>query len=324
MNGPTLSVVICTYNRCENLDACVGTLERQTGTESFEWELVVVDNNSTDDTAERVKAIIARSPLTVRYAFEPEQGLSHARNRGIVETDSDIVAFIDDDIAPEPQWLASLFAAFRDRGADAVGGPIHVEGLDAMPNWITEEMYGFLGVRDFGGGGFWMDGRKRFPFGGNMAFSRDLLNEVGFFDTRRGRKGEGAKRDELYKGEESDYFERAAANRARIWYEPSAAVWHKVLPHQVSKGFFRVLHFNAGLLNARLDPKDYPRTLLGAPWFVYRQTLAAGWRYLKQLFSKGPDVAFRQQMTVGYFLGMLLGYVRRRRGQAAGLADRSG
>ena len=306
-----ISIIVSTYNRSENLPSCIAALARQECGDQFRWEVIVVDNTSTDGTRGVVEALQRESEIFIRYSFEPQQGLSHARNRGIVDSDSRFCVFIDDDIEAEPQWLAAIFAAFTAQGCDAVGGRILLKTGRDIPAWIRPEMRGFLGQRDFGDAGFMMDGLKQFPFGGNMALSRDLIAKVGLFDTRMGRKGSGRKREELFKGEETDYFQRVAKAHGKIYYEPRATVRHKILPHQLKKDFFRAVHYNAGYQRALLDERSYGKTVSGVPLFLFRQTAKAGFRYLGQVLRRGPVFAFRQQMNIGYFLGMIQGYRKR-------------
>jgi len=312
-----ISVIVCTFNRADNLPECVAHLDRQNDLTGVEWEVVIVDNNSTDDTADVVTDLQSRSAASIRYVFEAEQGLSAARNRGIAETASPYLCFIDDDIRVEPQWLRAVFDGFKERSADAVGGRILVQSAAPVPAWINEDMRGFLGHRDLGNEPHYMDGVTEFPFGGNMALSRRIIEQVGGFDTRMGRKGEGKKRQELFKGEETDYFRRVAAAGGRLYYVPDATVHHKILPHQLKKQFFRTIHFNAGYQRALLDEVRYPRCVFHIPLFLFRQTGTAAARYVSQLITKGPSSAFRQQMNVGYFFGMMMGYARRPRGSAA-------
>lgn len=307
------SVIVSTYNRSQNLPDCASALADQSGLEGVDWEVVVVDNNSSDDTAEVVRELAETHPIAIRYAFEREQGLSCARNRGIADSSSRYLAFIDDDIRVERQWLSAMVDGFREQRCDAVGGRILVESGHDIPDWIQPEMLGFLGQRDLSDQGFFMDGVKTFPFGGNMALSRKIIEKVGLFDTRMGRKGEGRSREELFKGEETDYFRRVAAVGGTMYYEPRAAVRHMILPHQLQKKFFRTIHYNAGYQNALLDTRSYDRTLSGIPFFLVPQTARAAWRYLGQLATKGPALAFRQQMNIGYFLGMMQGYRARRK-----------
>ena len=93
-----LSVVIPTYKRAALLEGALGTLAMQEGRGSLKWEVVVVDNNSQDDTADVVESVSKSTTIPIVYVFEPRQGLSHARNRGIKETRGSIIAFIDDDV----------------------------------------------------------------------------------------------------------------------------------------------------------------------------------------------------------------------------------
>lgn len=302
------TVIICTYNRRQNLPDCFDALESQVTDPATSWEVLLVDNNCTDDTANYVLEYATNSPLNVRYVFESAQGLSHARNRGIQDARGEHLIFIDDDIRVSQDWLRSILYTFSKTGCDAVGGRIEIRPPRPLPAWITTDMYGFLGHQDFGEHSYRLDGRREFPFGGNMAFKRHVFDHVGTFDTEMGRKGAGRNRDELFKGEETDFFRRLSDTGAEIYYQPSARVYHKVEPHQLEKTFFRVLHYNAGVLKARRDPHHHPRTLHGIPLFLFPQTWRALFRYLRKALSVGPNGAFRQQMTVGYFLGMMHGY----------------
>lgn len=308
------TVIVCTYRRAANLPICLGQLARQKGVEGREWEVLVVDNNSPDDTPQVVERLARELPITVRYTREPEQGLNHARNHGIRASESTYFSYVDDDILVSEHWLASLFAAFEAHDADAVGGRIHLDPSVVLPKWIRPEadMVGFLGFQDFGDEPFAMDGEVRYPYGGNMAFHRRVVERIGFFDTRLGRKGEGRKRSELFKGAETDYFHRlAAAGGARIRYQPDAIVYHRVMPFQIRKDYFRTIHFNAGFQRAFYDDTAFPTMILGVPRFYYLQLARGIGRYLAQVVSSGPDYAFRQQMNLSHMVGTMLGYRRR-------------
>ena len=306
------SVVVCTYNRCANLPGCLGKLAQQAGVRGLRWEVVVVDNNSTDRTPEVVRDRSRQLPIAIRYVREPQQGLNYARNRGVMESEGDFFAFIDDDIAAQPSWLAAVHSAFRTNDADAVGGRIHLDPSLQLPRWIKPEMYGFLGHQDLGDNAFRMDGVRMYPFGGNMAFNRRVVDRIGMFNPNLGRRGAGQKRSELFKGAETDYFRRlAAAGGARIFYEPNAIVHHRVVPNQLTKKYFRTIHYNAGFQKAYNDPTPYRRRFGGIPLFLFPQFGRSITRYLRQLIANGSEMAFHQQMIVGHFLGMMAGYARR-------------
>jgi len=306
------TVIVCTYNRCGNLPSCLGALARQVDVEGLDWEVLVVDNNSTDNTRGTVERLATELPIKLRYAREEQQGLNHARNRGVTSSSGTHFTFVDDDIRVSPRWLGALRAAFAENDADAVGGRIHLDPSVELPAWVApgSEIAGFLGYQDFGERAFRMDGRDKYPFGGNMSFHRRVVDRIGLFDPRLGRKGEGRKRGELFKGAETDYFNRlaAASPEARIFYEPRAIVYHRVQPFQLQQRYFLTIHFNAGFQKARYDTRRFPRRALGVPLFLYPQLTRAVAGYVGLLVTRGPDRAFRQLMTVGHFLGTMAGY----------------
>ena len=304
-----MTVIVCTFNRSRNLPACMKHLSDQQGVSDLEWEVLVVDNNSSDDTREVVEGMQRNLSMQLRYEFEPQQGLNYARNRGMKESSGRYFCYIDDDILVDSSWLNSLYRALRDQDADAVGGRIHLDPDIVLPPWITPEIRGFLGHLDYGDTAFQMDGVSQYPFGGNMSFNRRVVEKIGIFDPLKGRKGEGNKRKELYKGAETEYFHRlAATDNARIFYEPGALVYHQVLPHQLTRKYFLTIHYNAGLQKAFYDGKSFPRRMMGIPMFLFPQLARASWKYLWQLITRGADRAFHQLMIVGHFLGTMTGY----------------
>jgi GT2 family glycosyltransferase len=258
-------------------------------------------------------------PIKIRYAREAQQGLNYARNRGVSSSAGTHFTFVDDDIHVSPRWLAALQRAFGETDADAIGGRIHLDPSIELPRWVIpgSETAGFLGYQDFGEQPFRMDGRSRYPFGGNMSFHRRVVDRIGLFDPKLGRKGEGRKRGELFKGAETDYFRRLAARgNARIFYEPDAVVFHRVQPYQLKQRYFLTIHFNAGYQRAFYDARELRRRMFGVPLFLYAQLTRAVGRYLGLLVMRGPSQAFRQLMTVGHFLGTMAGY-RNARKEAA-------
>jgi glycosyltransferase involved in cell wall biosynthesis len=307
------SVIVCTYNRAGNLPRCLGALVRQQSTETITWEVVVVDNNSTDETRAVVEQLAAALPITVRYAHEAQQGLNYARNTGIRESTGTYFSYVDDDIEVSRQWLAALYENFRANDADAVGGRIHLDPSITLPRWIQDdETKGFLGFQDYGDEPFRMDGKRRYPYGGNMALHRRVVDRIGYFNPLLGRKGAGRKRSELFKGAETDYFYRLSDHaESRIFYEPRAIVFHQVQPFQLTKKYFRTIHSNAGYQRAIYDATEFPHTILGVPRYLYPMLVSNVAKYFRQVVTLGPDAAFRQQMTVGHMIGTMLGYHQR-------------
>jgi len=303
-----ISIIICTYNRSQNLSDCFSCLEKQLIESPIQWEVILVDNNSSDATKPVTENLNSHSSLDIRYIFEPKQGLSAARNRGINEAKGTYLIFIDDDIRVTEKWLQSIFSTFSKYDCDAVGGRIHVESPASLPKWITPDMYGFLGHQDFGATPHKMDGIDESPFGGNMAIHKRVIDLIGDFDTNMGRKGEGFKKEEIFKGEETDFFFRLANSGGSFYYHPDALVFHKILPHQLTKYFFISLHNNSGISFAKLDKNSYKRQFLDIPLFLFPQLFRAIFRFFKIFFTQGPNQSIRQLMNISYVWGMMSSY----------------
>ena len=103
------TVIICTYNRSNNLPECLKALEDQHNVEELDWEVLVVDNNSTDNTKEVVENYARKSTIKIRYAHEKQQGLNYARNLGMREEKGDYFSYVDDDIVVNKVWLRSIY-----------------------------------------------------------------------------------------------------------------------------------------------------------------------------------------------------------------------
>ena len=117
-----ISVILCTYNRCESLTRALESVAASQMPDSVDWEILVVDNNSKDRTRAVTSEFCLRHPGRVRYLFEAQQGLSNARNAGIHEARSEIIAFTDDDVTVEPTWLHNLTASLHDGLWAGAGG----------------------------------------------------------------------------------------------------------------------------------------------------------------------------------------------------------
>lgn len=306
-----ISVIICTFNRSHNLADCLEHLKNQLVGEKLDWEIIIIDNNSTDDTQNVVEDYKKSSTLNIRYIFEGKQGLSYARNTGIKISKGEYLVFIDDDIKVSPNWLQSIYTSFKEQNCDAVGGRIHIDSDQRLPSWITPELYGFLGHQDFGDNPHTIDGINQCPFGGNMAIHRRVIEMIGYFNIGLGRKGEGFKKEELFKGEETEFFSRLAAAKGKLYYHPDALVYHKILPHQLEKTFFLNLHHNAGIQQTEFDSTIYRRNLFGIPLFVIGQLIRSIYRYATSVLIHGIDNSFRKLMNIYYFLGMIEGYITR-------------
>lgn len=242
-----ISLVIATYNRAEQLLATLRSVVEQSLAPEA-WECVVVDNNSTDATRERVVALCAEHPtLNIRYIFEREQGLSAARNAGIGAAKGDIIAFVDDDERIVPDFLSAyidLFDAMPE--AMAAGGRIIAEYPTGRPRWMSRYAEQPIANPMHYGNSVCLFPAGKIPGGGNMAFRREALNRVGIFDTTLGRTGK-----RLIGGEESDLFERMAAVGIRPYYVPRAVMYHIIPSEKLTEEYFARLCYNTGVSQRR-------------------------------------------------------------------------
>lgn len=238
-----LSLIIATYNRAEQLMVTLDSVARQT-LSADRWECIVVDNNSKDDTRQRVEAFAAEHPqLNMVYHLEQNQGLSYARNAGIAKAQGDIIAFVDDDERIVPEFVEAYVELF-DSKADAMsaGGKIVAEYPTGCPEWMSHYTEQHIAnPMDFGSE-VKLFPKRRIPGGGNMAMRRSVFEEVGVFNTNLGRTG-----GRLIGGEESELFERMAERGMACYYVPRAVMYHIIPESKLQSDYFERLSYNTGI-----------------------------------------------------------------------------
>ncbi len=219
---PDVSILMCTYNRASVMrDA----LESWLDVESDRWtvEFIVIDNASTDSTRAEVEDLSVTHPGVYRYVYEAESGLSNARNRGIEEAHGAIVAFVDDDVYFDPQWLNQLMEAFANNpDYHCVGGMTLPAFEIPRPEWLDESMVKFYGATSSGPQDRAMTYPEH-PFGVNMAFRRSVFDTVGRFNPNLGRIGYS-----LLSNEESELFYRIAGADLKVYYAARAVLHHRI------------------------------------------------------------------------------------------------
>lgn len=303
------SVVVCTYNRCQSLIETLRAIAAQEVPEDFAWELIVVDNNSHDATRPTVEAFQAARPrLAMRYAFEGRQGLSNARTHGIALARGDYVVFTDDDVLPAPDWLALLVGGMRAHRCSAAGGYIEPLWQAEPPPWLTERFYGFLALRTDPEGPKPVRLEEEMPFGANVAFQRSLFARLGNFDPHLGRNGEV-----LAGGEEIDMLMRVVRSGGKVMYFPQARVRHKVEAFRLRKSYFRRWRHECSRNEAQKWPAIQGRQIAGVPWYLFAQLFRAVWQSAAMRIARPADEAFRQEMIVWHFVGLIRGLAQKHR-----------
>jgi glucosyl-dolichyl phosphate glucuronosyltransferase len=274
----TVSVVLSTHNRAAVLPKALDALLAQTG--QIPYEVIAVDNRSTDSTAGIIRAKLNSCPQ-LRYVFEPRQGLPYGRNAGVREARGAIVAFTDDDVEVPPHWIEtikSLFDAHPD--VDVFGGPVKPVWPARLPSWVTRCQLGPFALGERGDAPLRVGADNAAPclVGANFAFRREVFDRVGLFDPA------------YTKSQDREI-------QLRVWraggvglYAPEMAIAVTIPPERLTKKYFRYWYRTYGVYHSRmrlLDTIDRDgrltdgkgRRLFGVPGFLYRELLhnTRGW-----------------------------------------------
>ena len=278
-----ITAIVCTYNRCQSL---LQTLESIVGSilpESVDWEVLVVDNNSKDQTREVVESFCQCYPGRFRYIFEPQQGHTRARNRGVREARGDILAFTDDDVIVDPTWLENLTSPLKNGQWGGAGGRILLADFQ-KPSWLAingpHSLAASLAGFDLGDQPLPLD---RPPFGASMAFKRGVFEKFGGFRTDLGRLGTN-----LIGNDDTEFCARIMGGGEKILYVPSAIVHHAVGESRLTKEYFLSYHFDYGraLIREKGDRKPVgviPRSIISFSNRLLNTLPKRVWWWLREL-----------------------------------------
>ena len=275
-----ISVILCTYNRCQSLTKALGSVALSTLPESIDWEVLVVDNNSRDQTLDVVEDFCRRYPGRFRYLFEPRQGKSYALNTGIREARGDVLAFMDDDVIVDPTWLQNLTASLCTGEWAGAGGRILPQWPCAPPYWLPQkEWYGMAPLVMFDLGlepGPLTDA----PFGTNMAFHRRMFEKYGTFRTDLGPRPNSEMRNE-----DTEFGSRLMAAGERLKYEPTAIVHHSLPQNRLRREFFLAWWFDKGRAAVREGgvAADRKWFVSGIPLYLFRGLAVGTLRWMVTL-----------------------------------------
>jgi GT2 family glycosyltransferase len=303
-----ITAILCTYNRSASLAQALESLAKSIVPEPVEWEILVVDNNSNDQTRAVVAGLIDRFPGRFRYQFESRQGKSYALNSGIREADGDILAFLDDDVVVEPNWLHNLTAVLHDGQWAGSGGRILPAAGYSPPRWLAlDGPLSQLGALcAYSDQGDLADDLHNPPVGTNMAFRKVMFVKYGAF-----RSDLGPRPGSEIRCEDTEFGQRLLAAGERLRYVPSAIVHHAIHEDRVRKEFFLAWWYDFGRGSVRLAGKNLSaveilkivcRTLLTAiQWFLSPNSQRRFYLKCRVWYAAGKLVeARRQGKPAGY------------------------
>ena len=303
MTSIDISVILSTFNRADLLPGAIDALLQQ-DTQNVRFEVILVDNNSSDNTREVVGSYVRSHPGLVRYIFDPKQGLSHGRNAGIANAKGNILAFTDDDVRVHRNWIDTLYRAF-DEYPDAVyvGGQVLPLWETPQPKWADFQL-GSFAFQDYGKEPKAIDrDYQRCLIGANLACRKGLIERVGGFDpaTQRVKDGIGSLEDYEW--------------QTRIWaeglhgrYVPDVQVSAPVQAERLRKMYHREWHFRHGIFRAMLrDPSIEASSwrILDTPGHVYRSAANSLFSSVAEGIQSNPQDSFRLECAALDHLGFV-------------------
>lgn len=238
-----ISHIICTFNRAPFLKKALKALSLQTYPHLSEMEIVIIDNNSTDDTHTVVQDFIKEFPkLAVTYAKEEKQGLSNARNKGIEVSKGEWLAFLDDDAHIHADYTTQVLDFIMENSnVKAIGGPILLDFESEPPRWYTNYLGSLFGyfipyneTMAFT--------KKSYPRGSNMIFHRSLFDTYGVFNPKLGRSG-----GDMMGSEEKDIFQRIYEGDEHVYYLHTAIMYHLVPDFRTTQEFIKKQAIGVGM-----------------------------------------------------------------------------
>ena len=239
---PLLSVVVCTYNRGHYILRNLESFIPQT-LPYADFEVVLVNNNSPDNTDEICNRFISKHPeINITYVTEMNQGHTYARNRGITESKSKLIAFIDDDAFVRPEYCENIVKFFAEnKTVDVIGGkiiPVYESGQE--PKWMTPYLLTLMAAQDYGDKVVEFNPRK-FPIGANMIYRSSVFDKIGIFNVDLGRRGDG-----LEGGDEKDVIHRLRQVGGVIYYVPNVVVDHIIGEYREKMDYIKAMGIGVG------------------------------------------------------------------------------
>ena len=302
MKPPDFSIVVCTYNRAALLPQALRSVFAQRG-ENLSYEIIVVDNNSSDDTPATVESLKAESPVPLRYVRESRQGNAYARNAGVEQAAASIVAFMDDDCTADENWLAGIKSAFeRDPELAFVGGRVLPVWEREPPGWLNTAHWAPLALLDYGTDELKIDGEApRGLLTANIAIRKEVFAELGgFLPSLQRVKGS------IGSMEDHEFLLRVCRSGKRGVYLPELITWAPVDPERMTKAYHRRWHTGHGHFYAVLNDRVWERSkfqLAGVPSHLYNQTARHAVRWCSSLLRGNSVAAFESECQLRFFYG---------------------
>jgi glycosyltransferase involved in cell wall biosynthesis len=292
MDEPSISIIICTWNRCQLLAETLKTLQSQRIPVACKIEVLIIDNNCTDQTAAIVKEFQKNWGLgDLRYFFEPKQGKQFALNHAIVNATGAILAFTDDDVILPNDWIKNILEIFSRQDVELAGGKtLLVWPHNKPPLWFRQSMLSVVAGVDHGDQRLCPPPPDYSPAGTNLVARSWVFQRIGLFSETH------------YRHEDYELGVRAVRHGIMVEYNPRLIVYARVPENILNKAYFRRWYFNLGITTAT-SMRDHSPSLFGVPRWIWRQllvdVLAAGTYWL----ARSSDKEFEHELLSIKLLG---------------------
>ena len=286
-----ISIILPTYNRCEFLAKAAESLMSQEIDDSLTFEILVVDDASTDGTSMLVRELTNRYGNAIRLIEGEGEGVAPARNKGIKEAKGEWIAFMDDDQLAGPGWLISLTGTALSKGTRCVvgkrllllPGPIRIPLGPHLRSYLGEEAWGEKARLLL---------PEEFPNTGNALLKKDLFGEVGCFDPSN-----------PYGGDDTEFFFRLKKAGVSIWYTPDAVMYHVISEDRLNEQYLRTKAHRDGISMAMIDHRHGPS--YGLPMGLLKWCILAVFRRRWFFQEKSPEKDFDGKYIGWYAWGYL-------------------
>jgi glucosyl-dolichyl phosphate glucuronosyltransferase len=286
-----ITIVICTFNRANYLKKALLSFFQQSISQN-RYKILVVDNNSKDNTKDIVFGLQGVFP-NIDYIYEPNQGLSNARNTGIKYSQTDLIAFMDDDAVASKNWLEAVIDSFNNNSdIGYVGGNIDLNWESKRPDWLSDRLLGFLGFLNLGTNERYLK-ENEFVFGGNLAIRKSRIGNLRFNHLL------GIVGKKIGSNEEIEFQIKARILNIPGFFNPNMLIVHSAKKENINKmwylkrlfsqgvsDYYLLSHENCSFLKERIkklvqiiikpDKLDYPRIIfishqVGIVWAYFSQ-----------------------------------------------------
>jgi glycosyltransferase involved in cell wall biosynthesis len=294
-----ISVVLSTYNRCDVLAKALHCLASQEAP-GIEYEILIVDNNSTDGTRAIAETFLSRDER-FRYLFEGRQGLSYARNAGIRVARAEAIAFTDDDVEVSSDWILQIARALhRYPKAEFIGGRVLADADASLPAWAHAKM-GPFALQDLGDGPVMVSNSdRRCLIGACLAIRARAFGKAGLFSTATQRVEDG-----VGSTEDADWEAQVWKYGGHGMYVPEIVVRSPLSKSRLAKPYHRRWHFGHGKFNARARRAELEtaRRWMDIPAFLYRQAFESAFQCAILTLKGKSREAFERENALLFCLG---------------------